>query len=155
MTADDESAEATASTTVRVEPAVAFEIFTTNIGSWWHPGSHYWNDADRAVRIELEPGVGGRFREIYDDATDEAFEIGRVTLWDPGARLTLTWRETSWDPGETTIVDVVFERVEVGTRVTLTHSGWTQIGRGGEGEGYIDGWAELIGWFADEADAVA
>jgi Activator of Hsp90 ATPase homolog 1-like protein len=150
---NDGDAAATATTIVHVNPATAFEIFTANIGTWWRPGSHYWNDAERAVRIELEPGVGGRFREIYDESNDEAFEIGRVTVWEPASRLTLTWRETDWAPDETTTVDVVFEPIEAGTRVTLTHSGWGTIGREGEGKGYTDGWVELVDWFADEVDS--
>jgi hypothetical protein len=34
--------------------------------------------------VRIEPRVGGRFIEVYDVETDEGFEVGRVTAWEPG-----------------------------------------------------------------------
>ncbi len=34
--------------------------------------------------MRIEPRVGGRFIEVYDVETDEGFEVGRVTAWEPG-----------------------------------------------------------------------
>jgi uncharacterized protein YndB with AHSA1/START domain len=57
------------------------------------------------VGLRFEPFVGGRFLEVYDEATGEGFEIGRVTDWQPGRRLAYTWREHGWAPEEQCEVD--------------------------------------------------
>ena len=74
-------------------PELAFRVFTERIGSWWKRGTLYWNDRERGQRLEFEPGVGGRLLEVYED---DAFEIGRVTAWEPGEHLSYTWREAGW-----------------------------------------------------------
>jgi uncharacterized protein YndB with AHSA1/START domain len=149
----DSSPVAEASITVAASPDEAFRAFTSDIGTWWRTGTYYWNDSERGLRVELEPGIGGRFREIYDETTDEGYEIGRVTTWLPGERLSLTWREEGWDPDLATDVEVTFEPVASGTRVTVRHSGWERID--GHGEGYTEGWAELLSWFAATFDDAA
>lgn len=58
----------TASVEVAVDPATAFAIFTGEIGRWWRPGPINWYDSARAISIRFEPGVGGRWIEIYDPA---------------------------------------------------------------------------------------
>jgi uncharacterized protein YndB with AHSA1/START domain len=142
------SDEAVVITTVGTDPERAFRVFTEAIGSWWHRGTIYWNDAERGRRLEFEPGVGGRLREIYDDGE---YEIGRITHWEPGRRLTYTWREESWDTAEHTTVDVRFEPADSGTLVTVRHGGWAQItGRNAGARGYSAGWTELLGWFGEE-----
>ena len=61
----------TATVEVAVDPATAFAIFTEEIGRWWRPGPINWNNSERATGIRIEPGVGGRWLEVYDDATGE------------------------------------------------------------------------------------
>ncbi|WP_431279677.1 SRPBCC domain-containing protein [Leifsonia poae] len=147
------SDEAVATTTVTADPDRAFRVFTENIGTWWHRGTIYWNDSERGQRLEFEPGVGGRLQEIYEDG---AYEIGRVTAWEPGERLTFTWREQSWNVDGVTTVDVRFEAVDGGTAVTVRHGGWGTITQANAGAGgYTAGWNELLGWFVDEANAGA
>ena len=75
-----------ASVEVALEPMNAFAVFTEEINRWWRPGSINWNDSDRAVGIHIEPGVGGRWIEVYDEAAGEGFECGRITVWEPGTR---------------------------------------------------------------------
>jgi uncharacterized protein YndB with AHSA1/START domain len=139
---------AEAKVTVPVPPGEAFRIFTADIGTWWKPGSIYWNDSDRGLRVEIEPFLGGRFREIYDEA-GSSYEIGTVTAWEPGVRLSVTWRQGSWESDATTDVDITFEPSAPGTLVTLRHSGFDRVGS--TAEGYDEGWAELLGWFAGAA----
>jgi uncharacterized protein YndB with AHSA1/START domain len=140
---------AIASMTVPLNPADAFRVFTADIGAWWHRGSDYWNDADRGLRVEIEPGIDGRILEIYDESKSDAFEIGRVTVWRPGERLVVTWRERGWEPGIQTDIDVTFEPIAAGTRVTVHHLGLGRANR--SRDDYSQGWAELLGWFAAEA----
>jgi len=41
-------------------------------------GSINWNDAKWTVGIRIEPGVGGHWIEVYDEATGEGFECARL-----------------------------------------------------------------------------
>jgi hypothetical protein len=113
----------TATVEVPVDPATAFEIFTEEIGRWWRPGPINWYDSTRAVDIRFEPGVGGRWLEVYDDEAGDVLEIGTVTVWEPGTRLALLYRDGGHELNGTE-VEVRFEPVEGGTRVTLEHRGW-------------------------------
>jgi hypothetical protein len=82
--------EARAEIVVDATPEQAFSIFTDEIGLWWRRHTPYWNDAERGLYVRIEPGVGGRFLEVYDPDTESGFEAGRVTAWEPGARLGFT-----------------------------------------------------------------
>jgi uncharacterized glyoxalase superfamily protein PhnB len=116
----------TASVDVSVDPATAFEVFTKEIGSWWKPGPTTWNDATRAVEMRFEPGVGGRWLEVWDESTGEGFEMGRITVWEPPSRLAFAYMDNDLrDP--LTEVEVRFEPVGAGTRVTLEHRGWDRV----------------------------
>lgn len=77
--------------------------------------------------MRFEPGVGGRFLEVYEEAKSEPFEIGRILVWEPATRLVFDWRARSFRPGEKTVVEVRFEREGEGTRVTVEHRGWDAI----------------------------
>ena len=145
---------ATATVEVPCDPDTAFEIFTRDIGAWWKRGTYYWNDADRGLEYRLEPQVGGRLVEVYDLETGEGFEIGRVLAWEPGKRLVFTWRQGNWDPTESTDVEVRFEPSASGTLVTVEHGGWERVPSADRSqiEGYGEGWAELLGFYAGAAE---
>jgi hypothetical protein len=107
------------STVIAVHPRDAFEVFTEEIATWWrrsprHRGSGTMRFVDRARLVEtMESGA--------------TFEVGRVLAWEPGARLAFEYRTRDFAPGEETRVDVRFEAVEQGTRVTIEHAGWGSI----------------------------
>ena len=101
---------ASASVKVTVDPMSAFTAFTDEIDSWWVRGPINFFDSGRAVAMRIEPGVGGRVLEIYDDARGEALELGQITVWEPGVQL--AYRSLVDD----TEVDVRFEAVEDGTQ---------------------------------------
>jgi uncharacterized protein YndB with AHSA1/START domain len=97
--------------TVDVSPAVAFEVFTTEIDSWWRRGPKYRVSARvRAPGVlVLEPRVGGRLFEQYDGPDGPlAHEAGRVVAWEPPEHLAFEWRGANFAPGEVTLVDVRF-----------------------------------------------
>jgi uncharacterized protein YndB with AHSA1/START domain len=77
--------------------------------------------------MRFEPGVGGRLLEIYDEASHDAFELGRVRVWEPGARLVFDFHARNFAPGQITEVEIRFEPDAGGTRVTLEHRGWDRI----------------------------
>ena len=144
---------ATAEVLVDAAPEDAFRAFTDEIGLWWRRGTPYWNDSDRGLTIRIEPGVGGRFLEVYDLETGDGFEVGRVTAWEPGRRFAMTWAQVGWPAGAVTDIEVTFEPAGDGTRVRLEQTGFERLGPGGaeSQEGYSMGWKEVIGWFGEHA----
>ena len=85
------SSSVTASVEVAVDSATACVIFTDEIGRWWRLSPINWYDSARVINIRFEPGVGGRWLEIYADAGADVLEIGRITVWEPGVRLVLLY----------------------------------------------------------------
>jgi uncharacterized protein YndB with AHSA1/START domain len=110
---------------VPATPARAFQAFTAEIGQWWRPNQLFQFTPRAAGTLAFEPGEGGRFTETAADG--EVFEIGRITAWQPGARLAFTWRQASFAPGQVTTVEVRFEAVGSETRVTVEHRGWETV----------------------------
>jgi len=102
-----------------------FEAFTREIHLWWRPNSLFGFTRRTDGKLAIEPKLGGRFTETYPDGT--SFEIGRVTLWEPDARLGLTWRQASFTDDQATEVEVRFETVGAETRVTVEHRGWDSV----------------------------
>ena len=136
---------------VAVDPATAFAIFTEEIGHWWQPGPLNWNDQSRALGVRIEPGVGGRWLEVYDAVTGEGFECGRITLWEPGRRFAFVYRDAG-HAIDGTEVEVRFEPVSGGTRVTLEHRGWEELppdvaGRSRNANRW--GWANILNWYSN------
>ncbi len=109
---------------VKATPARAFEAFTAEIGQWWTPNGLF-------AFTPREPGVlsfEGRERLIETRDGGKVFEIGKVTAWEPGARLVFGWRQASFGPEMATEVEVTFEPVGDGeTRVIVTHTGWDTV----------------------------
>ena len=96
---------------VDVDPATAFTVFTDEIEQWWGNGPIDAWDSARTVGRRIEPGVGGRLLEVYPDG---ALELGTVTVWEPGTRL--SWASSVDD----VTIDVTFEPLAGGgTRVRV------------------------------------
>jgi uncharacterized protein YndB with AHSA1/START domain len=110
---------------VPADPARAFEAFTREIASWWRPNGLFQITPDGDGELAFEPGVGGRLVTRLPDG--KIFEIGRVSVWEPGRRLVFAWRQASFSPGQSTEVEVLFEPVEEQTRVSIEHRAWDTI----------------------------
>ncbi len=117
-------------TLVAVDPVTAFEIFTADVDAWWKQGPRYRVHPDRPSAMRFEPGVGGRLVEVYDEAAGDAFEHGKVRVWDPPKRLVFEMSGRDFQPGENTEVEVRFEGVGEATRVTVEHRGWERFAPG-------------------------
>ncbi|MGW6276483.1 VOC family protein [Kribbella sp. NPDC055071] len=124
---------ATASVEVAADPATAFTVFTAEIDLWWVRGPINFFDAARAIEMRIEPGVGGRILEVYQD---DALELGTITLWEPGA--VFAYR-SSVDDTET---EVRFDPTNDGTRVTVVQA----LVQGGTKAFYF--WPNVVTWFA-------
>jgi hypothetical protein len=138
---------------VSVDPPTAFAIFTDEIGQWWRPGPINWNNARRAVGVRIEPGVGGRWIEVDDPASGEGVECGRITAWEPGRRFVFLYRDVGHEIDDTE-VEVRFEPIEGGTRVTLEHRGWEHVPAAvatRRRDLKRAGWASILGWYSDWA----
>ena len=141
----------TASVEVAVDPATAFEVFTADIDAWYKRGPYSFKDAERAVGVRFEPGVGGRLIEVHDPVTGEGIEWGRVLVWEPGARLVFSDLLSSAPPAALTEVEVRFASVDGGTRVTLEHRGLDRLPPEVAAQKRKHGWITLLGWFDEHA----
>jgi uncharacterized protein YndB with AHSA1/START domain len=107
--------------------------------------------------MKFEAGPGGRLLEEYPGSQQQPFVLGRILTWAPGERLVFEWRQSSFGPNELTKVEVRFEAVKGGTRVTLEHRGWdsfppehkARLGYTGEAFVSMIGlrWADLLTTF--------
>jgi uncharacterized protein YndB with AHSA1/START domain len=112
---------------VRASPERAFDAFTREIGEWWRPDPLFaiTHGGDGVLAFEGEEG-GRLVAHLPDGAL---FEIGRVTEWRCGGRLSFDWRQATFAPGQTTRVEVTFAPAGDETRVTVRHFGWLEIPR--------------------------
>lgn len=110
---------------VPADPMRTFEAFTQEIGSWWQPSSLFAITPRGDGTLAFEPGVGGRLYTTW--ASGKEFEIGRVSVWEPGKRLVFNWRQASFRPEQSTEVEVRFEAVGEETRVSIEHRAWDTI----------------------------
>ena len=101
----------TVTTVVRTDPADAFRLFTEEVDSWWKRGARY---RLHGGTLRLDEG-----RLLEGDET-----MGYVTAWEPGVRLGLDLITWPFQAGEATHVEVRFEAIGDGTRVTVEHRGW-------------------------------
>jgi len=88
--------------------------------------------------MKFETGTNGR-------VTEGAKEVGRVIYWQPREKIALEWHGADWQPEESTKVELRFEPIENGTRVTLEQPVLSSV--------LPDQGDELAGWFAGEVAA--
>jgi uncharacterized protein YndB with AHSA1/START domain len=105
-------------------PALAFEAFAARLADWWPAATHSLSrDAATSCRMILEPG--GAVEERAPDGTWHRW--GTLQEVEPGRRLRFSWHPGR-EPESAQWVDVAFESVAGGSRVTLTHGGWEALG---------------------------
>jgi len=119
---------ATVTVVVSVPPAVAFDVFTSEIDLWWRRGPQYRLGDRNPGTLCLETHLGGRlFESFRTESGAHVIEVGRVTVWDPPARLVFDWRAHNFAAEEKTEVDIRFDACGAGTQVTVQHRGWASI----------------------------
>jgi uncharacterized protein YndB with AHSA1/START domain len=144
---------------VRAPPVVAWRVFTDKIGTWWPLAVYKIGKVD-AVDAVIEPRVGGRWYERGEDGS--TCDWGSVLVWEPPARLVLSWDITAdwqYDPALKNEVEVRFVVEGNGTRVELEHRRLDRFGarrdemrRIFETEG---DWGRLLALFARVAEESA
>jgi uncharacterized protein YndB with AHSA1/START domain len=83
--------------------------------------------ADPARRRVSSFRAGRRRATRRDACKRQGIRGGRITVWRPGERLALTWRQATFAPDQSTELDVRFEPTGDETRVTVEHRGWDAI----------------------------
>ncbi len=133
---------------------VAWRVFTEQIGTWW-PLENYKIGKAKAIDAIIEPRVSGRWYERGDDGS--TCDWGSVLVWEPPARLVLSWDITAdwqYDRNLKTEIELRFIPEDKGaTRVELEHRCLDRYGvRRDEMHRIFDtegsGWGELLKMFA-------
>jgi uncharacterized protein YndB with AHSA1/START domain len=96
--------------------------------------------------LVFEHKIGGRFEMKGEMPGEGPYRFtGRVTKIEPERELAFTWKDELTSPGwpVETLVSFRLEPTATGTRVTLTHTGFQQLGAGGKEayEGHVQGWS--------------
>ncbi len=113
-----------ASTTVAVDPAAAFAIFTEEVDAWWERGPRFRPLGPRTSKLAFE---GEALVERPDDG-GEPFELGRVLVWDPPERLVFSMGGRDFRPDDPlTEVEVRFAAHPKGTEVAIVHRGFEAL----------------------------
>ena len=147
------------SVAVKVPPARAFDLFTSQMGQWWPKGRTI--GAEPHTAIVVEPRVDGRWFERDESGHETPW--GRVLAWEPPSRLLLGWQinrlasgKFGFDAGLLTEVEVRFAPADAGgTVVTLQHRQLERFGAEAAklGEAISGGWSDRMADFARYADA--
>ena len=134
------------SVTVPLSPDDAFTLWTQKMDTWW-PLDRKSVSLGRGLPpskiLRVTPEVGGQVVEVMTNGEEALW--GTILIWEPGARLRMTWvpGRTADQPTEVTIT---FTADGDGCRVDLVHEGFDAYDNGAElREMYSDGWDELVG----------
>jgi uncharacterized protein YndB with AHSA1/START domain len=149
----DTSAPVSMETTVTSPVDDAFRVFTKEIGTWW-PVEEHSIGGERVEDVVIEPGVGGR---VYERLVGgEERDWGEVLEWDEPHKLVLSWHPNADRPAATE-VEVRFDTVEGGTRVSLEHRGWERLGADAAEarESYRTGWPGVMDRYVAGCAALA
>lgn len=116
------------SVSVPLPPERAFDTFVQQMDLWWpRQGVFPYSFAPagtRPLRIRFEPQLGGRYYETFLDESE--YVIGRVSVYQPPARLSYSWRDPSW-AGETRIA-LRFTAEGDGARLSYEQDGFEDAG---------------------------
>lgn len=136
------------SVTVPLAVEAAFELFTAGIGTWWPLDTHH-TGAEVPIGATFEPRKGGRVFEV--DANGTEADWSEVLEWDPPRRFVVSW--LVHESGAKTQWEAVFAPEGDGTKVTVIHSGWENLGAEAAEvrEGYDSGWEYVLGHYQKEA----
>lgn len=116
-------------TTVAVDAAEAFRVFTEEIDSWWLSGPRFRPYPERLGVIDLQLREGGELAERYPEGEPERFVFGRVTGFRApqdgrAGELRLELGGRDFVEAEWMWVHIQFEPCEAGTRVHVTQGGF-------------------------------
>jgi uncharacterized protein YndB with AHSA1/START domain len=133
----------------------AFDVFTNGLGRWWP--KHANNRPAPIKTVILEPEVGGRWYEVYEDGSETT--VGTILSWQPPHRFVMSWEYTcTWkaDSGVGSEVEVRFIPQGADTTlVELEHRLFERLGLEGgtkTRESVNGGWAGMLELFKADAE---
>jgi uncharacterized protein YndB with AHSA1/START domain len=143
-----------ASIVVNVPQERAFDVFTAEIGTWWHPDHHILQS--ELAEMVFEPRVGGH---VYDRGTDGSeCRWARVLEYERPSHFVISWDiNLAWqietDPACGSEIEVRFvPEGPARTRVTLEHRHLDRHGDGWramrDAVGSPGGWQQGLERFA-------
>jgi uncharacterized protein YndB with AHSA1/START domain len=84
-----------------------------DLEEWWSEG------------VTLEPRVGGKFCEIWeDDDGKPQLATGKVLVAKPNKEIQFTWNEKNWAKGDFTHCSILIEDNKSVRTLTVKHTGW-------------------------------
>ncbi len=106
------------------------------------------------AEIIIEPRPGGRWYERAEDGAET--DWGKVLAWSPPGRLLLGWQlaaDFRYDPNLLTEVELTFEPVDGGSKVTLEHRDLERFGDSAERIAGLlgGGWPRFLNLYAEYA----
>ena len=126
---------------IDASPERVWQALTGEIASWW--SAPYLRDSSRAKGLTMEPYVGGRLMEPWDEK-GAGYLLGHIVEWLPPERLACTWMEKSWS-GISTLVSFELTPSGKSTHLHLLHQGFERLTDGAMmREGIGQGWADLL-----------
>jgi uncharacterized protein YndB with AHSA1/START domain len=156
-----QTADTAVRTSIVVEAPVerAFDVFTQQMPSWWHPDHHILEG--ELAEMVFEPRVGGH---VYDRATDgRECRWARVLAYEPPRRFVISWDigldwQIEANPERASEIEVRFlPEGPARTRVELEHRNLERHGEGWEqmraAVGSPEGWGSGLRRFAEAARA--
>lgn len=139
---------------VNASQARAFDVFTSRFDTWWPRDHHIGTAAMQEAVMELKQG--GRW---YEKGVDGSICLwGEVLVWEPPAKVVLSWKLNSqFQVDETVDSEVEVRFIAEGpklTRVELEHR-ITAVDAPAIAEivGADKGWGGLLVLYAGRADA--
>jgi uncharacterized protein YndB with AHSA1/START domain len=120
---------------IRASRARLFEAWTNPeiLKQWFGPENRYCSTAKLDARVGGSYTIGVRLKDTPDAA--EAIATGRYIRVEQDRLLHFNWIP-SWNPGEESLVTVMFEHVTGGTEVTIRHENFPPAAFAG----YTEGW---------------
>lgn len=100
-------------------PEAAMFVFVTESKLWW---PHTFASSPSGFEgVIIQPRIGGAVASVQQGKPEP---WGKVEVFEPGKEIVISsWLLQSWETP--TQVRVTFDHIDEGTRVVLTHGGWT------------------------------
>jgi uncharacterized protein YndB with AHSA1/START domain len=127
---------------IAAPPERVWKAITEEVANWWGSEATY-----KTTKHEVELRVGGAYRSDGVGANGPFHVSGTVVELDPPRKYVVTW-QPSWTSEAPTTVTYVLEPIVDGTRLTLSHTGFTDPA---SCESHGEGWTRVLEWLAGYA----
>jgi hypothetical protein len=123
----------------------AFDVWFREMSVWWPKG--HSRSGEPTFEVVVEERVGGRIYELT--SSGEEFDWGRITVWEPPARVAYLWHIYG-TLKEATDVEITFASRDDRTAVRIQQNGFERLGAMGEElrDRNRAGWDSLVSPFA-------